>query len=223
MNYQELVKYLFDNKDDNFALFSKRLSNSSYISIGVKTPVLRRLIKENVLNEELKLSDFELGKYLEVDFLYFGLGLSRLNNIDSQLSFLSNNLKYASSWAITDTLTTYLKKCDYSRFANFFYAHYRSNHVYTRRYAYVLGLHFSSDQRILHILDDLVTNEDYMVTMAEAWLLSFIAIHYKDEVYKYLFECSDKELVRKTISKIVDSYRFSDEEKNKFKSLREKL
>ena len=42
-------------------------------------------------------------------------------------------------------------------------------------------------------------------------------------VYKYLFECSDKELVRKTISKIVDSYRFSDEEKNKFKSLREKL
>ena len=45
MTYQEIVKFLNDNSDANFAIFSKRLLNSTRKGIGGKTPVLRKLIK----------------------------------------------------------------------------------------------------------------------------------------------------------------------------------
>ena len=223
MTYQELVKYLFEIKDDNFALFSKRLSNSKLISIGVKTPVIRKIIKEHVFDEELKLNDFELEKYLEVDSIYFGLGLLRRKTYIEQAEFLDKNLIHASSWAITDTLGVYMRKCSFEDFLTFYKAHFESEHLYTRRFSYVFALKFASDKRIVDLFPLIKLHEDYMVTMAEAWLLSFAAINYQEEVFNYLSSIDDKELIRKTISKICDSYRFEESEKNKFKSLREGL
>ena len=223
MTYSELKEFLFKNKDDNFALFSKRLSNSTYISIGIKTTVLRNLVKEHYDDEELKLNDFVLGEYLEIDYLYFALGLVRCGNIDDQLSFLDKNLKYASSWVITDSLSTFFKRCSYDKFLSFFMSHYKNEHIYTRSFSYVFALHFSKEKRILDLLPLIQLKEEYMVLMAEAWLLSFIAIEYKKEVYNYLSQIDDKELIRKTINKISDSYRFDSEEKEKFKSLRDTL
>ena len=63
-------------------------------------------------------------------------------------------------------------------------------------------------------------NEKYMVMMSEAWLMATIAISYPDEIYNYLAKCDDITLKRKTISKISDSYRFDEDAKNRFKSLR---
>ena len=62
-----------------------------------------------------------------------------------------------------------------------------------------------------------------MVMMGEAWLLATIAITYPLEVLDYLKSIDDKVLVRKTISKIVESYRVKEECKTLFKQLRETL
>ena len=74
MTYLGLLEELKRLGDIKFAEFSKSLSNSDYECIGVKNPVLRKLIKEHIEDEELKLEDFKLGIFLEVDFIYFGLG-----------------------------------------------------------------------------------------------------------------------------------------------------
>ena len=63
-------------------------------------------------------------------------------------------------------------------------------------------------------------NEEYMVMMAQAWLLSVVAICFEDEVFEYLSNLVDMTLKRKAISKICDSFRYSMESKNRFKSLR---
>ena len=220
MNYASLLDYLFERKDDNFASFSKRLSNSVYQSIGVKTPILRNFIKEHYQDEDLKLEEFEHHKYLEVDSIYFGIGLLRCKDIDEQLEFLYNNLKFAASWAVTDTLGNYLKKCSFDKFWEFFLNTYQDDYLYTRRFAYVFAIKFSHDEEIIKIFGYIKQNEDYMVTMAEAWLLSFIAIDYPDEVFTFLQNSGSLALKRKTISKICDSFRFDESEKEKFKSLR---
>lgn len=88
MTYQELLTHLFSISDKKFASFSKSISNSSYEVIGVKNPALRAIIKEHKDDDELLTDDFVLGKYLEVDFIYFGLSLSREKTINSQLKFL---------------------------------------------------------------------------------------------------------------------------------------
>ena len=220
MNYKELEKHLFVISDQKFASFSKSLSNSEYISIGVKNPILKSIIKEHVNDKELILDDFALGKYLEVDYCYFALSLSRLTTIDEQLEFLSNNIYKAKSWAVTDCLSSYMKKMPFEKFWGFFLKNNDSSYTFTRRMSYVLGLKCYKDKRILDTLPYIQKDEEYMVMMAEAWLLATVAICYEDEIFDYLSKCEDNTLKRKTISKICDSFRFSEESKQRFKSLR---
>ena len=220
MTYIELKKYLERNGEEKFASFSKTLSNSDYLVLGVKNPVLRKLIKDHKNDEELDPNDFEIGKYLEIDFIYFGLSLVRLGNIKEQLQFLLDKIKLAKSWAITDTVSTYLKKVSFEDFYAFFKATYHSKFTYERRMAYILALKQYRDEKVLKILPLITLNEGYMVMMAEAWFLSTLALTYQNEVFDYLKNLDDVVLKRKTISKIVDSYRFTSNDKNRFKSLR---
>jgi len=220
MTYKDLEKYLLSIADQKFANFSKSLSNSDYISIGVKNPVLRDIIKQNKNDVYLKTEDFELGKYLETDFIYFGLSISRMSTVDDQLAFLLQNAKNAKSWAITDCLPSFMKKVPFDKFYDFFLKAYLSKDTYLRRMAYVLGLKQYRDPKITRILPLFCENEEYIVMMSEAWLLSGIALTYEDEVYSFLLKCKDLTLKRKTISKINESLRFSETSKNKFKSLR---
>ena len=220
MTYKELEEYLFSIRDDKFADFSKSLSNSEYISIGVKNPKLKEIIKEHKQDFELNPNDFILGKYLEVDHIYFGLSLIRLNKVEDQLQFLKENVWKAKSWAVTDCMSPYLKKIKFEEYYDFFLKTYNSKYTYERRMAYVLGLKQSKDKNILKVLKLMKTNEEYMVMMAEAWLLSFVALEFEDEVFEFLSKCEDITLKRKAISKICDSLRYTEESKNRFKSLR---
>lgn len=220
MNYKELKDYLLSSGDEKFSKFSKTLSNSDYLVIGVKNPILRQIIKEHVKDEELKTEDFVLGEYLEIDFIYFGLSLSRLKNIDDQLEFLRKNIRYAKSWAITDTVSTYIKKHDFAKYFEFFKAMYNTKHTYERRMAYILGLKHYKDKQVLKVLNNINENEEYMVMMAEAWLLATIAIQYPNEIFEFLKRSDDMTLKRKTISKINESFRISDDLKERFKTLR---
>ena len=220
MKYKELKEFLLANGDKKFSEFSKTLSNSDYKVIGVKNPILRQIIKEHIKDEELRTEEFVLGEYLEIDFVYFGLSLSRLKNINDQLGFLKKNIRYAKSWAITDTVSTYIKKHDFAKYYDFFKSMHDTKHTYERRMAYILGLKHYKDEQILKVLDCINTNEEYMVMMAEAWLLATIAIQYPNEIFEFLKRSDDITLKRKTISKINESFRIKNDLKEKFKTLR---
>ena len=95
-----------------------------------------------------------------------------------------------------------------------------SKYTYDRRMAYVLGLKQYKDKRIIEIFNFIKENEEYMVMMSEAWLLQTIATIYPQEVFDLLATLKDEKLKLKTISKICDSFRFTDKQKEQFKSLR---
>ena len=220
MTYKELEKYLENNANKKFADFAKTVSNSEYLVFGVKNPVLRQIVKEHAKDEEMRLEDFKTGKYLEIDFIYFGLGLSRCKGIDEQLDFLKQNIKTAKSWAITDTAATFLKKLTFDKYWSFFLSLAKSKYIFDRRMAYVVGLKLAKDKRILDVTKYIKKDDEYMVMMAEAWLLATVAIYYPNEVYDYLKECDDLTLKRKVISKMVDSFRIDTTTKERFKGLR---
>ena len=220
MTYKELEKYLENNANKKFADFAKTVSNSEYLVFGVKNPVLRQIVKEHVKDEEMRLEDFKTGKYLEIDFIYFGLALSRCKNIDEQLEFLKQNIKKAKSWAITDTAATYLKKLTFDKYWFFFLKLVKSPFIYDRRMAFIVGLKLAKDKNILKVTEYIQKDEEYMVMMGEAWLLATVAIYYPNEVYDYLLKCDDLTLKRKVISKMVDSFRIDEATKERFKGLR---
>ena len=220
MTYKELEKYLENNANKKFADFAKTVSNSEYLVFGVKNPVLRQIVKEHVKDEEMRLEDFKTGKYLEIDFIYFGLALSRCKNIDEQLEFLKQNIKKAKSWAITDTAATYLKKLTFDKYWSFFLKLVKSPFIYDRRMAFIVGLKLAKDKNILKVTEYIQKDEEYIVMMGEAWLLATVAIYYPNEVYDYLLKCDDLTLKRKVISKMVDSFRIDETTKERFKGLR---
>ena len=220
MTYTELLKLLLNMRDEKYAAFQKPLSNSEYQIIGVNIPALKKIAKDHYKDKDLDLSEFEHHHYLEVELLFFFFGMLKSKNNDEKLEFILKNVKYADSWMITDTPNSYLKNLDFDSYFDFFKKTYTSKHLYTRRIAYVLGLKVYKDKRIIKILDLLKDDNEYMVTMGQAWLLSSMAICYPEEVYSYLNNSNNIVLRKKTISKIVDSFRINDECKNKFKGLR---
>lgn len=223
MNYQELMNELYKNKNDDYALFQKKLSNSDYEVIGIKLPDLKKIAKESYKDESLHLSDFNHHKILEEELMYLYIGMNRAKTIDEKLNFVLENVKYADSWMITDSYNAFLSKLDFDHYIDFFMKTSNSKHIYTRRISYILGLKVIRDERVLSILKYLTDDTEYMVIMGQAWLLATMAICYPNEIYEYLNKSTNTPLIRKTVSKIVDSFRISEENKTMFKTLREKL
>ena len=220
MHYQEYLHLLFDYGETAYASFSQTASSSDYQVIGVRIPLLRKIIKANYRDKALKLIDFELGKYLEVDFSYFAIGLLRCKTVDEQLAFVQHNMKFAKSWAITDMIASYFKKITFEQYWPYFLSNCTNEYMYVRRFAYVLGLKFYRDQRILDTFQFIQPNEDYMVYMGQAWLLATVAICYPGDVYQFLQGSVADNLKRKTISKIKESFRINDKVKKLFVDLR---
>lgn len=220
MNYTQLLQFLQENRDEAYAEFSKTLSNSEYQVIGVRLPVMQKFIKAHYQDKDLHIEQFELGNSLEVDYIYWGIGLKRLNTIEEQLEFVKQNVKTIKAWNITDSIHTFLLKCPYELFRDCFYQMYNSDYLFERRFAYIFAMQYRKEERILEILDYIRENDKYMVMMGEAWFLATLAICFPEEVFNKVSTLKDDKLKKKTISKIVESYRISGEWKDRFKSLR---
>lgn len=64
-------------------------------------------------------------------------------------------------------------------------------------------------------------DDEYYVIMAEAWLISYLGIYNPDKTLEYLkSKPLEYNIVGKSIQKICDSFRVSEENKNRFKEVR---
>ncbi len=162
---------------------------------------------------------------VEYQIAYFMIGLSRIKDYKEQLSFIEEHSEVARSWMTTDLVNQYMKKRDFASFKGTFARLIKEKCVYQRRFAYVMGLPFAKEKEAAHyLLNQLKKDERYYVYMAEAWLLAEIGIYHFEEVYAYLEE-GDLiiPLKRKAISKMMDSYRINNKDKDRLHALREKI
>lgn len=220
MDYFAFKKLLFDSADNKNMEFAKKVFNTSYKIVGLMTPTLKRIIQEHYKDEDLNLSDFELGECQEIDIAYLVIALKRAKTYKEQMEFLKNNLYFVKGWAVTDVLNQYLKKATFAEYFPFFEHFAKCKNTYEVRFAYIGMLKHYDSQDIEKIVPFLRHNEEYMVMMAEAWLLATIAIKNSDFVYNLLKNMDDVVLKKKTVSKMNDSFRISKEDKARFKTLR---
>lgn len=220
MDYSALKKLLFDSADNKNMEFAKKVFNTSYKIIGLMTPTLKKLIQEHYKDEDLKLSDFEVGEYQEIDIFYLVTALKRAKTYKEQMEFLKKNLYFVKGWAVTDVLNQYLKKATFAECFPYFEHFAKCKNTYEARFAYIGMLRHYESPEIERIVPYIRYNEEYMIMMAEAWLLATIAIKHSDFVYGLLKDMDDEVLKKKTISKMVESYRISKEGKERFKALR---
>ena len=220
MSINNLRLALFDTATPEYSL--NNLAGSSTPSCPVYASKMKSVAKTFAADDSFEPSSIPLNECVELDMVYFIIGLTRSKDFASQLQFIEGNAYRATSWMVTDTVNQYFKKPKYDLWVPFFERMIARDDVFSRRFAYLTALKFYKTKECFDLVSKHLLKDDrYYVMMMEAWLLASFAIYFPDEIYALLE--SDKLTVackRKTVSKMNDSYRIRKEYKERAKALR---
>ena len=205
------VNDLLNLKDNQTKAFNEKIITTKYEMLGIKIPVLRKIVN--------KLSYFELLNILEYENTYYeivllkALVLGKIKSINELEPYFYNYLDLIDNWALCDTLCSSLKivKENKPYFLKIITNLINTKKEYYVRVGLVLLLNYYIVEDYLNIIFDLINKTEsnyYYVNMARAWLLCECFIKYEKETLNYLKHNSlDTFTINKTISKIKDSTR----------------
>lgn len=154
---------------------------------------------------------------------YFQVEMGKLKTLEEQYKFIEDNFYLLTDWWHVDQLTQFLHEVD----LNFAYSkakeYVNHQHPFARRWGYVMFMptlvkEKASVDMIISILKD---DPEYYVVMAEAWLISYLAIYHPERALEYLSTTTlDYSIIGRAIQKTCDSFRVKDEVKEIAKSFR---
>jgi len=182
----------------------------------------KRLIKEKKDVSFLKEIILEKQQYHRT---FFQVSMMQLKSYQERLKFIEDNFENLNDWWHVDQLCQFVGNLDLDYAYSKAQQYVNSNLTFARRWGYVLFMPKLVKQEVAFdlIISLLKDDEEYYVVMAEAWLISYLAIYYPERTLKYLSNCSLKyNIVGRAIQKICDSFRISKDYKDKFKEIRKK-
>ncbi len=181
----------------------------------------KRLMKEKTDVSFLRPIVPEKQQYFRT---YFQVSLDYLPTIEEKMQFIEANFDLLQDWWHTDTLPQFLgNKLPFDYALEKAQQYVQSARPYVRRWGYVLFIpRLVHDPARIEPLFALFKNDsEYHVVIAQAWLISYLAMCDPDRTWAYLKDCDlHYNIVGKAIQKICDSYVVSDADKERFKALR---
>jgi len=221
---QQFKEDLYGHGYDPASFQVSRMVGTSLKSASLRSPHIKEVIAHYAKDASLPLESFPLDETVELTLCYFMLSLKKEKTFEKQMGFLQGKLAKANSWIITDSLQQAIRKAPKEAFEPYYQKWVKDKREYARRFAYVFAMRYYREDDISFFLDRLVYDERYYVMMAQAWMLATFAIAHFSEVVAFLKRKGIPEtLVRKTISKMQDSYRISPEHKEIVKRIRDNL
>ena len=198
---------LEDYKDLKYKEFTMKITSSKYPILGIRIPVLRKLAKKISYEEFIKESN--LATYEEVMLL--GMLIPKIKDEEKRLQTIKNYIKYIDCWSLCDTFCSNLKfiKKDLDKYYSFIVDYLSKSKTYYIRFGLVMLLKYAKEDRFWDdILNKLllITNNDYYVQMAMAWLLSEMAVYNKTKIISYA-ESINPVVKKMLYQKMKDSYR----------------
>lgn len=226
-DYQLLQNNLYENRDQKYRDFSKKLIFTEYAIIGVRTPILKKIAKEIAKTDIL--SYFKVSRdtsYEEI--LLQAFVISSIQDVSLAVQYFNLYIQKIDNWALCDSAVASLKIVKENK--ELFYLEIKkyliSENLFIVRVGLVLLLNYYIEKDYLDKIFYMVENlkrEEYYINMAVAWLLSMCYLKFPRETLSYLKGSSlDLFTYNKAISKICDSYQVNSIEKEKLKKLRKK-
>jgi 3-methyladenine DNA glycosylase AlkD len=223
-SYDALRTELYGSGYDVRSFKAYTMVGSDLPSAGLTIPQVKAVAAKHFSDRELVLEEFSLAESLELTTCFFWLSLKRLETFKAQMDFLAKKVRYAQSWAITDSLSQFMRKGEETEFISYFKRFVRSKYLYEKRFAYVYAMQYYRESDVSFFIRGMIPDDEYYVYMGQAWLLATLAIRHFEEVKDFLSSAPMPEVLkRKTISKMVDSFRISDSQKRIVKEIRSKL
>ena len=225
-NYQEFIDYLYTIQDLKYKEFHSKNTGTNEL-IGIKTPILKKIAKEISKGDYKSFIENNRSNLYELTmiegFIYGYINIP----FDELIDYINNYLKKVNNWSHVDLFVSNLKIFKKNQEKGFKFAkkltHSKNNWIKRTGIVLLLNyfLHDIYVDKTLEIVSKIKTN-DYYVKMALAWLMSIAYIKYKEKTLIYLVNIEDNFIYNKSLSKIIDSRRISNCEKDFIKSLRRK-
>lgn len=215
-------------KNEDFKKFSEKIINTNYEIIGVKTEVLKKIAKGNIENFENYFKEKHI--YYE-EYMIHGFMLGYLKvPLEKLITYIDEYITMIDNWAMVDSIVSNLKifKKHEAEVFELAKSYIKSNEEFKIRFGYCILLSYYINTMKDSYIDEILTlcnkkHNVYYVQMMVAWLLSFAYIKYREKTLKLLVKNNlDDFTYNKTISKICDSYRIEQDEKQYLKQLRRK-
>ena len=225
---KDILNFLEENKDQKYKEFSSSLIPGCNKMIGVRLPILRKLakdiVKENDIYMYLKHANSDTFEETMLQGLVIGYSKENIYKI---IECCKNFVPKINNWSVCDSFCNSLKisKKYPNEMWEYITSYKESNNEYELRFMIVMCLsHFVNQtyiNEIFKITDDIISN-DYYVEMAIAWLLSVCYIKYPEETLSYLKRNSISTFCyNKSLQKILESYRVSNSDKIMIRKLKE--
>ena len=224
-NLEELRNVLTGSSEEKYRKFSSSLIPTVEEGrvLGVRLPTLRKIATKLTDKAKRELFHSLPHKYLEEEHIHSFL-ICKIKDYGGCIKELDRFLPYVDNWAVCDSLRPTAFKDAPTGFLSDIYRWIESEHTYTKRFAIeMLMLHFLDERFDESILDRVarVKSEDYYLNMMIAWFFAEALTRRWDEAISYLKE---KRLPlwahNKCISKCIDSYRITREQKDFLRKLR---
>lgn len=224
--YNELVEL----KKDSLKNFNKSLiPNLDKEIIGVSNIKIKELSKKIIQKKDYEFLNNLPHLFYEEDILHGYLLSYNVYTYQELIELIEKFLPYVSNWAVCDTMAKNRKVLlkEYEQYFHKCLEWINTNKTYYIRFgllqmmSYYLNTNYV-DKIIKIILT--IKNHDYYVDMMISWLLATMMIEFEDKVISLLKEKQLNDfIIRKTISKSIESYRISNDTKEYLKELRKLL
>lgn len=224
-SYCEFIEELQSYQDLKYQRFHSKLILNGMPLIGVRTPILKQIAKKISRGDYQSFIKHNQHHYYE-EIVIHGLILGNIKtDFENLLVLLEEFLPYNQNWAINDIVCAGLKQFRKNQEIGFSWILklLQSGEPWTIRFGLILLLDYYINDHYIDKVLQLASKSYinfYYVYMAVAWLLSICYIKYPKKTIILLQNNTLNDWIHnKTISKIRDSYRVSQNEKDYLKTL----
>ena len=225
----EVRTRLEEMADEKYKEFHEKLVPGTTNILGIRLPMMRGLAKELAKQDWRdwfhKAEDF----YYEETMVRGLLMASAKMPLEERFSYIREFVPYINNWAVCDSVCNTLKDAKKypQEYWEFLDPYFHSENEYDLRFGTVMLLgYFVKEEYLEESLKklDAVHHDGYYVKMAVAWALSVYFAAFPDRVLLYLREEHDLDAFtyKKTLQKILESYRVDKEMKQIIREMRGK-
>lgn len=222
----EIINKLFELQDKEYGEFQAKLTPGIEKNqiIGVRVPVVRKLAKEYIKDEESQEFLNTLPhEYYDENMLH-GLLISEIKDYEKCIELIDKFLPYVDNWAVCDIMSPKVFKKNKDKLIIKIKEWLKSEHTYTCRFGVEMIMSHYLDEDFKEEYLEMVSkihSEEYYVQMVIAWLFATALAKQWDATITYIENQKlDKWIHNKTIQKARESYRITDEQKEYLKGLK---
>ncbi len=224
-SYDEVKSAIFDAAEFKYDEFNNKIVNSSYRTVGVRIPIMRKIVKSADVNRRDEILN---GFFADPDktfesVLFAGMFAARKGDYEKTKEWLKKIIPLFGSWAHVDSVAPCLDWTDREKFAADFEYLLDCDGEYEKRTYIIFLFRFVDDSGIDKILKTLekVKFGQYYVDMGAAWLIAECLIKCYDKTLPLIESKTLPRFVHnKAIQKARESFRIDDGKKSYLNGLK---